>query len=53
MYRVSQQKKLFKDFKERLEKSCFYTSLVAISSFANIDGSVTFLLYDLECKFLF
>ena len=25
----------------------------AISSFANIDGPVTFLLFDLECLFLF
>ena len=29
----------------------FYTSLDAISSFANIDGPVAFLLYDLECYF--
>ena len=28
-----------------------YTSLAAISSFANIDGPVTFLVYDLECYF--
>ena len=28
----------------------FYTSLDAISSFVNIDGYVTFLLYDLEIE---
>ena len=28
-----------------------YTSLAAISSFANIDGPVTFLVYDLEYYF--
>ena len=30
-----------------------YTSLDSISSFENIDRPVTFLLYDLECEFLF
>ena len=31
----------------------FYTPLNPIRSFANIDDPVTFLLYDLECQFLF
>ena len=30
----------------------FNTSLAAISCFVNMDGTVTFLLYDLECYFL-